>query len=165
MRRATAITVTALAALCVQCEELRVDEGEVCFVPANCPCPEPDRGTCYHDCPDGEFPADTSFRAVATFWEECDVPDNFECSVTQTGDFELTLHSSWRPPSSRPPSSECAASLSFTMDCGETPTLAAGTWTVNYGTNVHEFEVPSETASPSNVDPPPNCFYGTTTGE
>ena len=159
MRRATVIIVAALAIVCVEDDDLHVDEDIVCFVPPNCPCDSLD--TCQPYCEHGEFLADTSFRVAASPGYSCNRIEDFECSVTQTGDFELTIQSSWRE---GPPAQSCGwtgsedVCFSQTFDCGEAPPLAEGTWTVHYADISKPFVVPGSNALNPSAEDPWNCF-------
>jgi hypothetical protein len=162
MRRGTAAIVLCLGALSIECAELHVDEGYVCFVPPNCPCADLD--TCDWACEGGELPADASFEVVLSLGGACGESDfeDLECHVTQTGELELTIETSWRPaPSDRSCiyGEDAVICGGINFDCGETPPLAAGTWTVKFGATTQEFVVPNpETTNPFDQTPP-NCFY------
>jgi hypothetical protein len=140
MHRSHALIALLFAAALVQCADVHVDEDYVCFVPPNCPC-----GADYEFCDlpcSGEFPADTAFP-VSVSVEGCQFED-FSCEVVQTGDFELTIETSWQEPSSSPCFGEETIACDLTwVGCGQTPMLGTGTWMVKYGTSTHAFVVPS----------------------
>lgn len=168
MRRATVIIVAAMAIVCVEEDEVHVDEGIVCFVPQNCPCDSLE--TCEVGCDYGELDADATFKVITTPFSACDRLEELECcSVTQTGDFELTIQTSLR---ARPVQSclypeDEEACYGKTYDCGEGPPLAAGTWTVHYGDTTRQLEVPGSKEL-STSEERWNCFTApsaATTGE
>lgn len=166
MRRTTPVLVLAFAALCVQCEERHVDEAFVCFVPPNCECPLAP-SSCDPTCDGGQVPADEALRVVAVIGDYCNDAEfeDLQCHVVQTGDHELTIESSWRDVPSK---GSCYGESSIgcvgvDVDCGETPVLGEGTWTVKYGGRTYEFVVPAPEHSLASLR---NCFIGdVTTGE
>jgi hypothetical protein len=90
-------------------------------------------------CPQGDYPADTSFKIVY----EIDGPSAGEiksqtCSIEQTGEFVLTVHTSWRARDN----ADAVGSTYF--DCDDmTPPLAAGKWTIRHGDSSSILTIPS----------------------
>lgn len=163
MPRDSSLIALVLALLTMACERVHVDEDLVCVVPSSCSCVPPLQQNwgyfwCDTSCPSGEFLPDTSFRVVAALSPDlCGMASygELECTVAQTGDFELTIHSSWPefPRSSK--DDECKETL-IQFDCGQTPPLEPGEWTLKYGARTDQVVVPS--ALPEQVVATSNCI-------
>jgi hypothetical protein len=125
------------------CGEVYTDAGSVRILPgvsdSDCVAEEPEPGpwsppvlddTCYL--------ANTPFHVDLVVEGGGDV-EAIECDVEQTGEFELTIHTSFRSFASNDgPADEIQI-----FDCAKTPPLAQGTWTVQYGSGSAELVIPN----------------------
>ncbi len=132
MRRALAFSVLLATTIgCRAPEEEPLDAVTVYIMPKNC------SGAGYHGsvCPQGDYPEDTSFTVIYEVGVVLSELEFHTCELKQTGEFELTVHTAWK--------GEDDIFTSQYFECGMTPELAAGTWTIRHGDSTGTLVVPS----------------------
>lgn len=89
-------------------------------------------------CEVGSYPEATPFVVVyGIAGSGIEIHDE-KCSLEQTGEFELTIHTHWYEQDRE----DIATETHF--DCDDmTPPLAAGTWTIRTGDHTATLEIPS----------------------
>jgi hypothetical protein len=136
MRKRKIVVKVILGTVLFGCGERTEDLSTVYVVPINCDCDM--AFDCGAVCPNGDYPANTSFQVVYEIRTPPSEISSEKCSIEQTDEFELTVHTSWLGHDRRD-----VGGNSF-FDCDDTtPPLASGTWTIRHGSSSTTLEIPS----------------------
>jgi hypothetical protein len=136
MRKRKIIVKVILGTVLFGCGERSEDFSTVYVVPINCDCDM--AFDCGAVCPKGDYPINTPFEVIYEINTPPSEISSEKCSIEQTGEFELTVHTSWLGHDR----SDVGGNSYF--DCDDrTPPLASGTWTIRHGSSSATLEIPS----------------------
>ena len=92
-------------------------------------------------CAQGGYPEGQAFRIwVYVEGEDESRIRDVECDIVQSGEYEITVSSSWVREWRR---NEPAGGHGLTVDCGSSPELGPGPWVIKYGEGAGELEIPN----------------------
>jgi hypothetical protein len=132
------LTFVMVGSVLLGCSERTEDLSTLYIIPANCTGHDPNGPPV---CSQGDYPADTAFVVTYQVSLHASEVHAEECSIEQTGEFELTVHTSWLARNR-----DDSAGVAY-LDCEDmTPPLSAGTWTIYHGTSSAALLIPSTAA-------------------
>jgi hypothetical protein len=131
------LAVILLGSALFACGEPAEDAAAVYIAPVGCNC-DANLYACGVVCEQGDYPEGTPFMVVYAIPRNAKEIHNEMCSVEQTGDFELTIHTAWREQDRFDDIAETY------FECDDmTPPLAAGDWTIRAGDETGALRIPS----------------------